>query len=192
MKKTCFKCGLEKELDDFYKHPQMADGHLNKCKECTRKDSGITYVKIKNDPERHFKEKSRCMAKSRKSREDGKGCFFPKKTSLNEFRKKYPEKYAAHKKGRSDAIPNGFHGHHWSYCAEHAKDAIAVLPKDHGTIHRYIKYDQERMMYRRLDGVLLDSREESERYYAYVLSLEPNTYPDFAFFDKAASGDGLS
>jgi len=36
--KKCFKCNQLLSLSEFYKHPKMSDGHLNKCKSCTKKD----------------------------------------------------------------------------------------------------------------------------------------------------------
>ena len=37
MMKTCRGCSVEKPLADYYKHSNMADGHLNHCADCCKK-----------------------------------------------------------------------------------------------------------------------------------------------------------
>lgn len=41
--KTCFKCNQKKDETEFYKHPQMGDGLLGKCKACTKRDVQQNY-----------------------------------------------------------------------------------------------------------------------------------------------------
>jgi hypothetical protein len=57
--KKCFKCGIEKSLDEFYKHSQMGDGHLNKCKECTKLDTKANYRKNIQNYNKYEEERSK-------------------------------------------------------------------------------------------------------------------------------------
>ena len=41
--KKCFKCGLIKDITEFYKHTRMKDGHVNKCNTCNKKDVSENY-----------------------------------------------------------------------------------------------------------------------------------------------------
>lgn len=77
--KKCFKCGESKPLSAFYKHKMMADGHLNKCKECTKAD-------VKLHREANI-ERIRAYDRERGSRQD--------KYYLREYRKRNPEKNKA-------------------------------------------------------------------------------------------------
>jgi hypothetical protein len=80
--KTCFKCGETKPLTEYYKHGQMKDGHLNKCKICTKKD---VHVYRHESPSR---EKILAYDRDRGNRRTVK--------DLQDYRAKYPKKYKAH------------------------------------------------------------------------------------------------
>lgn len=155
--KTCFKCNSEKPFDAFYKHSQMKDGYLNKCKECTKKDVNSVYKSNKSDDSFVAKERKRGRDKYRRLY-SGK----IKKTKRYDFdyAKRYPEKISARSASDSIITDIGYEKHHWSYNKEHWKDIIILDKKWHMKAHRFIIYDQERMMYRRYDNnILLDTKD---------------------------------
>ena len=34
--KKCKSCGIDKSIDEYYRHAKMKDGHLNRCKTCVK------------------------------------------------------------------------------------------------------------------------------------------------------------
>lgn len=113
MNKECFKCGEVKILSDFYKHAQMKDGHVNKCKACNKKDVSENRS-LRADYYRKYD-------RDRGNRQGKEYC--------SEYRAKYPNKYKAHNMV-NNAIRRGvlfkepcsicgkeemIHGHHDDY-----------------------------------------------------------------------------
>ena len=139
--KACFKCGQVLPLSFFYKHKQMADGHLGKCKECTKKDS----IKCRNNNIEYY----RLFDRKRGNRMTAEQRKVQNKKNRNKpiaWRKKYPERYFAHNElnkalKRGDIVKpdkcigclevSRLHGHHDDYskpldvlwmCIQHHRD----------------------------------------------------------------------
>lgn len=72
--KKCFKCGAFKCLKDFYKHKQMKDGHLNKCKSCCIKEVGIHKCICKVCGKEFFTPKSELTSRNGKYGTGRKTC----------------------------------------------------------------------------------------------------------------------
>lgn len=84
MKKVCIKCNILKSLNNFYKHPKMKDGYLNKCKSCCKID-------CKNNYEKNIKYYKK-YEKYRNKKEDRKKMRLK---YMKKIRKNYPIKYNA-------------------------------------------------------------------------------------------------
>ena len=96
--KVCRECKTEKPLSDFYKHPRMADGHLNKCAECVKsrvtKHREANLEKFQAYDRMRSKKPHRLQAvKDYAKTEAGK---LTKKKAMSAYYARYPMKYAAH------------------------------------------------------------------------------------------------
>ncbi len=173
--KVCFKCNIEKPLSDYYKHQKIGDGHLNKCKDCTKKDTKERLASLKDDLNFLESERARGREKHHRLYRDKP---FPVKQEDRKKRRdlwceKYPEKCKAAsftQKIRRKHGGKGFNMHHWSYQEAHYVDVIKLTIKEHYKAHRFIVYDQERMMYRRYDNnELLDTKEKHESFIRHCI-----------------------
>lgn len=166
--KKCFKCNRFKSLDQFYKHPKMEDGHLNKCKECTKKDVSVHYEKNILNPEWKEKEQARGRDKYRRLY-IGTGKAKPENNLR--WQRNFPEKKKAINYSACLTPPKpGLEKHHWSYNDEHFKDVIWLPKKHHMKAHRFLVYDREQKMYRRFDNnELLETRKRHIRFIMFCI-----------------------
>lgn len=167
--KECFKCGVVKPLHDFYAHPKMADGYLNKCKECNKKDVRDAYLVNVQDPLYVIKERERGRDKHYRLYANSlKTDPEVKKKAMAKYRDKYPEKRRAVLLSQHIYAPSGSEKHHWSYNEQHYKDVIILPASLHIKIHRYLIYDKRTKMYKTIEGTLLDTRQKHELFISKV------------------------
>ena len=128
MEKICFKCKRLLPLSEFYPHPNMADGHLNKCKECTKRDIHIKY-----------EENMKSLEYVEKERKRGR-----EKYSRLGYSQRYDGFYTSdnlHKRVSSILRRRGYdmnwkEAHHWNY---NRMDSVFILSrKAHKLIHKFL------------------------------------------------------
>ena len=136
--KTCFKCGETKPLSEFYKHPQMADGHLGKCKTCTKADVS---------EHRHGAGRDKVLAYDRERAKHPHRIEAAKRT-FAEWKKNNPKRRAAQvalnnavRDGRANRLPCFVCGkkaeaHHPDY--DRPLDVIWLCPEHHRQTHAMV------------------------------------------------------
>mgnify|MGYP003650423113 CR=1 FL=1 len=149
--KVCFKCGNNKSLGSFYKHKGMKDGFLNKCKDCTKKDSKERSEILSKDPNWIESERKR-------QREKYKRLNYKDKQLKWDKDKPWKRTSTYKNLSRNKKTPKGFELHHWNYNDGFLESCFLMSIKEHKKLHTLITLDiEERIFKCNQDGKYLFS-----------------------------------
>ena len=137
--KKCFKCGEDKPLSEFYVHKQMADGHLGKCKSCTKADvtkhrnENLEKIRAYDNERSTLKHRRDLAIRSQKKRRSSNPLQYKAHCAVNnavrDGRLNRPEKCEV---CGCECTP---HGHHWSYEPENRLDVEWLCIHCHVSAH---------------------------------------------------------
>lgn len=145
--KKCIRCGTDKDLNSFYSHPKMKDGHLNKCKECCRTQQKERSAILINDPEWLKNEQARGREKYHRLYKT-KG--HTGRMEISNIRRDFP-------------IPEDKEYHHWNYNKIHSVFIMNRL-NGHKRLHTFLLLDPNTQCYFNNRGELLDTRLKHENF----------------------------
>lgn len=154
MTKTCRKCGAEKNLEEFYRHAQMADGHLNICKDCVKER--VLEHRAANLERIQAYDRERGQLTHRKAANRARAAQYNDADRVRRSRAKHPDAYRAYiavqnalKRGDLKAAPCercgyavGVHAHHEDYSKP--LDVVWLCRNCHGERHREINEERRK------------------------------------------------
>ena len=155
--KTCFKCNKEKELSEFYKHKGMLDGHLNKCKVCTR-NAVNSRTEILSQEE-GWLEKERL-----RHREKYKRLNYKDKQKEWDLKRPWTRTSTYRNLSRNLRIKEGNNIHHWNYNNKYLKDVFILSTESHKKLHTFLEFDEENLIFKTKKGTPLDTKRKHREY----------------------------
>lgn len=158
--KKCFKCGIIKPISEFYKHPQMADGHLGKCKCCAKEDVHNNYMR--NIESVNFVEKERRRGRDKYERLY-KGTGLQSKTKLL-----MPCRDAARRLRKLGYCTHEKEAHHWNYNLP--LSVILLSRKNHSLIHKHITVNYDNGFLYNEYGEKIESEVQAITCFEHIIS----------------------
>lgn len=158
--KVCFKCEKMQPLSQYYKHPQMGDGLLGKCKSCTKSDTKKQTEINTSTPEGLEKERERHRDKYHRLGYKE----LQKEWDINQPWKKSSTYKGLRKRKKYKHLPRNFELHHWNYNDGYLEDVFILDIKDHKNLHNSLVLDIDKRIFYLTDGTYLDTKEKHENF----------------------------